>query len=64
MAKPKKSCKYCGSRTGTNTVCTTCATKLKLIRKIRAMLLAEKRRVQSLQGGETECTTSSKSNSE
>lgn len=41
MVKP---CKYCGSLRRHGDVCSHCAEKLRLIRYIRAMLFAEKKR--------------------
>ena len=36
-------CKYCGAKSGKNTECGNCREKLRLIRRIRAMLLTARR---------------------
>lgn len=44
MPKPKITCKYCGGYQHNRSVCSHCAEKLKLIRKIQAIVRAEKQR--------------------
>lgn len=44
MPKPKNYCRYCGGYHHNRTLCSHCAEKLKLIRKIQAMVRAEKQR--------------------
>lgn len=44
MAKPVYRCKYCGTPRQVDSMCSHCAEKLKLIRKLQAMVMAEKRR--------------------
>lgn len=53
-------CKYCGTLRRNGDICSHCAEKLRLIRKIQAMVRAEKRR----QEARNQCMTSNKSNNE
>ena len=60
MVKQKRPCKYCGSLRYTGDICSHCAEKLRLIRKLQAMIRAEKQREEARR----QCTTSNKSNNE
>ena len=60
MPKAKSKCKYCGTPRLRGNLCGTCGEKLRLIRKMQAMVRAEKEREEA----RLACMTSNKSNNE